>query len=100
MLALYARIFPPQHDYHGATFEEARIGRVAVHKKFRGKSLAHVLMKEALSRIERDFGKTSIILNAQAHLEKLYDAHGFVREGDAFTEGGIPHVFMRRGAEA
>jgi len=95
-LAAYARIFPPNHVYYGETFPEARIGRVALHKDWRGKGRGHMLMQESLARVESAFGKTPVILNAQTHLEKFYNAHGFSRAGDIFDEGGIPHILMRR----
>jgi ElaA protein len=98
-IALYARIFQPNHIYHAEKFPPARIGRVATHKDFRNQGLGHVLMRKALSEIERHSGKTQVILNAQSHLEKFYSRHGFNREGSEFMEDGIPHVFMIRGTQ-
>jgi ElaA protein len=97
-LAVYARLFPPGSVYHGEKVKEAIIGRVAAHPDFRGKGLGHLLMKEALAELEKTFGKTAIILNAQARLKDFYGAHGFTVSGPEYLEDGQPHIPMHRAA--
>ncbi|MDQ3152063.1 MAG: GNAT family N-acetyltransferase [Actinomycetota bacterium] len=73
--------------------EEFRIGRVCAARQARGKGAARRLMEAALA----DVGDRPCVLDAQRHLTALYEAFGFVRSGDDFTEDGIAHVPMRRG---
>jgi len=97
-LGLYARIFPPGHNYHGRACPEARIGRIATHKSLRGKGLGHALIKEAVGEIEKRFGNVTSIMDAQSHLEKFYNTHGFVKDGAEYLEDDIPHIPMKRQA--
>lgn len=71
---------------------EFRIGRVCAARQARGKGAARRLMEAALA----DVGDRPCVLDAQSHLTGLYEAVGFVRSGDEFTEDGIAHVPMRR----
>lgn len=72
----------------------ARIGRVVVAPAARGAGLAGELMRAALTRI----GERECLLDAQAHLVRLYTGLGFQASGPEFLEDGIPHVPMRRPA--
>ena len=87
-LAGALRLFP---GHHGGP---ARIGRVVVAPAFRGRGLAHRLMKEALAACSRR-GDATVVLAAQAHLEPFYAGLGFARTGALYSEDGIPHVDMR-----
>jgi ElaA protein len=83
----YLRILP---EPGGA----ARISRVAVAPEHRGHGHAARLLDAALAAI----GDRECMLDAQAHLTRLYARHGFVPTGPEFLEDGIPHVPMRRPA--
>jgi ElaA protein len=37
-----------------------------------------------------------IRIGAQQYLQKFYESFGFVREGAAYMEDGIPHIIMVR----
>ena len=74
--------------------EHARIGRVATAREARGLGVAADLMRRALELA----GQAEVVLDAQAHLEGWYGRFGFVVDGPAFDEDGIPHVPMRREA--
>jgi ElaA protein len=90
-LVAYARCFAA-----GKKFAEASIGRVVTHMSARGGGIGHVLMKEATSSLIRHFGSQAIRIGAQARLEKFYNQHGFVKNGQPYIEDGIPHIEMLR----
>jgi len=90
-LVAYARCFAA-----GAKFAEASIGRVVTHASARGGGTGHVLMKEAVERLQRHWGPQAIRIGAQARLEKFYNQHGFVQDGEPYIEDGIPHIEMLR----
>lgn len=69
-----------------------RIGRVCTARTFRGTGLSRRLMEAALA----DAGAAEVTLAAQMRVADLYEAYGFVREGDPYDEDGIPHIDMRR----
>jgi len=87
-----ARILPNGIYYP----DDVAIGRVVVHKKNRGATLGHELMRESLAFISKQFGATSIRISAQEHLSNYYQSHGFIETGKAYLEDGIPHVEMLR----
>lgn len=79
----------------GRLLPDGHIGRMAVRKEARGTGIgARVL--EALIDKARALGYTQLILNAQIHAIPFYARAGFMPEGEAFEEVGIPHRTMRR----
>jgi ElaA protein len=90
-LVAYARCFSA-----GEKFAEASIGRVVTHMSARGDGIGHVLMKEAVASLARHWGMQPIRIGAQARLEKFYNQHGFVQNGQPYIEDGIPHIEMLR----
>lgn len=72
--------------------EAVRIGRVCVAADHRSRGIGAALIEEALSLADGPF-----VLDAQEHLEGWYAGFGFVRDGETFLEGTVPHVPMRRG---
>ena len=85
------RVLPP-----GGHFEVRAIGRVVTAPEARALRLGHGLMREALARIEGEWGEIPLALAAQAHLTRFYAAHGFVAASEPYDEDGIPHIDMRR----
>jgi predicted GNAT family N-acyltransferase len=75
--------------------EEARIGRMAVLADWRrrgvGAGLLGILIELALCK-----GLVAVTLHAQTHALDFYRCYGFVEQGEAFMEAGIPHFTMRR----
>lgn len=65
------------------------IGRVVTDPDARGRGLAGALLDAALKRVGRP-----VHLKAQSHLTGWYAGFGFVADGDAFVEDGIPHTPM------
>lgn len=90
-LAAYARLVPA-----GLKFTEASIGRVVTLPAARGGGLGHVLMREAVQALHGLWGVQPIRIGAQAHLERFYNAHGFVSDDKPYIEDGIPHLEMIR----
>lgn len=71
----------------------AKIERVAVAEKARGRHVGANLMAFAL-RIMPEFDVCTVKLHAQTQAEAFYEKLGFVARGDVFDEDGIPHVAM------
>ncbi|MCA1326563.1 GNAT family N-acetyltransferase [Herbaspirillum sp. alder98] len=78
----------------GRLLPDGHIGRMAVRRAGRGKGVGGAVL-QALMAAARSRGDSGVVLNAQAHAEPFYAAHGFAREGDEFMEAGIPHITMR-----
>lgn len=81
----------------GVKFDEASIGRVATHPDVRGTGTGKELMREAIQRVEAAGWGPGIRIAAQMYLEQFYEAFGFVRVSDPYTEDDIWHVDMLRG---
>jgi len=90
-LAAYLRFFDA-----GVTFAEHSFGRVITTGEARGTGLGHTLVREAIAEMTLLFGAVPIRIGAQAHLERFYGTHGFVRDGLEYLEDGIPHIHMLR----
>ena len=73
-----------------------RIGRVCTAAAARGRGLARTLVAAALDEV----GDGACVLDAQAHLTRLYGGFGFVADGAGYEWDGVPHVPMRRAAPA
>lgn len=72
---------------------QAKIERVAVAKRDRGRQIGARLMATALQLMPA-LGVRSVKLHAQTQAEHFYAKLGFVAEGDIFDEDGIPHIVM------
>lgn len=90
-LAGYARLIPPCDEKQGA----CSIGRVIIHKDYRGQDLGHQLMQQAITESQRLWPQTTIKISAQHHLQKFYKRLGFELCSAAYLEDGIPHIDMR-----
>ena len=93
-LVAYARCFAA-----GVKFAEASIGRVVTHASVRGTGIGHVLMREAIARLQQHWGAQPIRIGAQAHLKHFYERHGFADAGAPYVEDGIDHLEMLRAGE-
>ena len=69
-----------------------RIGRVCTRRDQRGRGLSGQLMAE----VHRRWGDETLLLNAQAYLERWYESFGYRRTGENFDDAGIDHVPMAR----
>ena len=68
------------------------LGRVCTAPGWRRQGIAARLIRLALSGL----GDTPVEIGAQSHLERWYEQFGFVRCGEEYLDGRIPHVPMRR----
>ena len=73
----------------------ARIGRMAVDRSVRGGRWGRMVL-DSLVASARERGDREVVLHAQRHAESFYLSAGFVPEGEAYEEAGIPHITMRQ----
>lgn len=88
-LVAYTRIFDA-NDY----FEHASIGRVLVQKAYRKYGYGHAILSASIATVYSRFKTQQIVLSAQEHLLRFYNAHGFTEFGEVYLEDGIPHMKM------
>jgi predicted GNAT family N-acyltransferase len=79
----------------GRLLPDGHIGRMAVLQTHRKKGVGAAMLKR-LVEAARARGDREVALSAQVHAVPFYRAHGFVEEGAAYEEAGIPHQAMRR----
>ncbi|UIE36338.1 GNAT family N-acetyltransferase [Leptodesmis sichuanensis] len=75
--------------------QTAKVERVAVLPEVRGQGIGRKLMDyiEAFL-VERQV--TEVYMHAQEPVREFYQKLGYVPEGRAFEEAGIPHIAMRK----
>ncbi len=71
------------------------VGRMAVSRDWRRRGIGSALVRKALDEA-RWRGLAQVIVNAQTYVVEFYARHGFVPEGEAFMDAGIPHQRMTR----
>ena len=71
----------------------SKIGRMAVLAPLRGSRIGRALL-DALVHTARERGDPQVLLHAQASAVTFYSRAGFVAQGPAFEEAGIPHQAM------
>ncbi|HEY7377703.1 MAG TPA: GNAT family N-acetyltransferase [Steroidobacteraceae bacterium] len=74
---------------------DGKIGRLAVLGAYRGLGLGGEILEWLVGQARRQ-GLESVYLHAQIHALPFYLRHGFIAEGSAFDEVGIPHRRMSR----
>jgi predicted GNAT family N-acyltransferase len=79
--------------------EEAKVGRVAVRRPWRGRGIASRMLEIALADA-RELGCSRARLASQLHATRLYEEAGFTVESEPFEEAGIEHVWMGLGLDA
>lgn len=90
-LMAYLRVVDPGHKY-----AEPSIGRVLTDARVRGCGIGRALVAEGVARCAAAFVGQGIRISAQARLNRFYASFGFVAQGDAYLEDGIPHLEMWR----
>lgn len=78
----------------GVSYDEIAIGRVLVHKNYRGKGIAREMMLKAINFIELNLNEIVIKLQAQEYLLGFYKSLGFKEVSNVYLEDNIPHVDM------
>ena len=71
----------------------AKIGRMAVLKNYRGRGIGTQLLKRAIVTAKEQ-GAQKFYLHAQVPVIGFYEAMGFHYVGRIFSEAGIPHRKM------
>lgn len=72
---------------------QAKIGRMAVMKAFRGRGCGAAIL-DALVQEARRRGFKTVALSAQVHAVAFYEHYGFKAEGKVYDDAGIPHKTM------
>lgn len=76
------------------TDQGIKLERFAVLQDYRNKQVGAALLKLVLEDVQADYAGTKVYLNAQLPAVNFYKRHGFVPEGDMFTECDIQHYKM------
>lgn len=79
----------------GAAEGLVQMRQVAVAEKKQGRGIGRDLVKFAESLVWAECGD-EIYLHAREGVAEFYEALGYEREGEVFTEVGIPHIKMRK----
>ncbi len=79
----------------GRLTPQRRIGRMAVLREWRGRGVGDALLEALLAQARRQQWP-EVSLHAQVSAETFYARHGFLPEGERFSEAGIVHQGMRR----
>jgi len=79
----------------GRLTPERKIGRMAVLGDWRGHGVGDALLQALLTQARRQQWP-EVSLHAQVSAETFYARHGFLPEGERFSEAGIEHQKMRR----
>lgn len=77
----------------GRLLVDGKIGRMAVHKNYRGKGVGAAILN-TLIELARQQGHDRVTLSAQAAAIGFYEHWGFVPFGPAHEEVGIAHQWM------
>jgi ElaA protein len=88
---VYCRVIPPENR-----MGEAIIGRVATHPSIRHQGIGKQVMQKAFKLIDDQYGKISILIDAQYYLKVFYEELGFIQQGDIFDLDGIAHIRMKK----
>ncbi|MGB3801413.1 MAG: GNAT family N-acetyltransferase [Lewinella sp.] len=79
----------------GISYEDyASIGRVVTAASVRGHGVGRPLMRHSIDELYRRYGRQSIKISAQSHLQPFYGSLGFAGTGEIYEEDGIPHRAM------
>lgn len=85
------RLYESDNGFH--------IGRLAVLKQYRGKSLGEKIMLEA-EKTAKSLGADSIILSAQVRASGFYEKLGYIKYGDIYLDEFCEHIAMKKTLKA
>lgn len=77
----------------GRLLPDGRIGRMAVVREWRRRGVGSAILKWLVASARRQEFHV-LHLHAQTHALDFYANHGFIAQGDDFSEAGIPHRKM------
>ena len=75
-----------------------QVGWVICDPAQRGKGYGRATLTFAMEKCRKLMGQR-IILGAKTEKKSFYEKHGFVTYGEEFSEGGIPHIMMKKDIE-
>ncbi|MCY6485508.1 GNAT family N-acetyltransferase [Clostridium aestuarii] len=78
----------------GVSYDEISIGRVLVHKNYRGKGISREMMLKAINFIDLNLNEKEIKIQAQSYLVNFYGSLGFKETSNEYLEDNIPHIDM------
>ena len=67
------------------------VGRIAVLKEHRGKSLGRLLIEET-EKLVKSLGGSTLKLGGQVRAAGFYEKLGFKQYGDIYLDEGYPHI--------
>ncbi|GGG20988.1 GNAT family N-acetyltransferase [Pontibacter amylolyticus] len=76
------------------TDQGIKLERFAVLADYRNRQVGAALLQAVLLDVQADHADSKVYLNAQLPAVNFYKRHGFVAEGDMFTECDIQHYKM------
>ena len=76
------------------TDQGIKLERFAVLASYRNRQVGAALLGAVLQDVQADHADSKVYLNAQLPAVNFYKRHGFVAEGDMFTECDIQHYKM------
>ena len=85
----YLRLIPP-----GKKYDTPSIGRICISESLRGNSIGSELVQRGAQKSSDIYLSNSLTISAQTYLTQFYQNHGFITQGEAYDEDGIPHVRM------
>jgi predicted GNAT family N-acyltransferase len=74
--------------------DKAKIERVAVVSRARGRGVATQLMEQILADIRQDGQAVGVVLGSQTYITGLYAKLGFKETGPTYEDAGLPHIDM------
>ncbi|SJL83659.1 GNAT family N-acetyltransferase [Vibrio palustris] len=89
-LVAYARLLPPGSSVANCS----SIGRVLIKSIVRKKGVGDQLIKMAIQYNQHYWLGKKISIEAQTHLERFYQKHGFATQSLPFDLDGISHIEM------
>ncbi len=81
--------------FEGAEKGTYILGRLAVTKENRGKSMGSLIVKKAEEYVKK-IGGEEIRLHSQCHAAGFYEKSGFTAFGEIEYEEDCPHVWMKK----
>lgn len=71
------------------------LGRLAVRKEYRGRSIGTHMMKEAEKLVVQNNGRF-LKLHAQCRVKNFYAQSGYAEYGEVEDDEGCPHIWMKK----
>ena len=80
---------------HPIDKDVVRLRAMAVTPEYQRTGIGRLIVKEA-ERVAREEGFRQMLMHARIVVSGFYEKLGYMRQGETFTEVGIPHVLMQK----